>query len=565
MTDERRQTGHSQREGTARPRAERILSGAMLVTLAGIFIVEVLLCLTPPVSRDALIHHLAIPKLWIRHGGFVETPWASFSYMPMNVDILYLVPLLFGNDTIPALIHLFFGWATGYMVYRYLRSQAGRTVALFGLLLFASTPMVMRLSVTAYVDLGMVFFTTAGVLSFLRWRDGSYADIRWLLLSATCMGLAAGTKYNAFISWMFLNGAVCFLYARDTGDQGKAIRWGALYFFLTLAIASPWLVKNLVLNGNPVYPLMENLFVFLHGGREPLGFLATGDAPRGGGYNLIGNRTQVYGETIWNILLLPIRIFFEGRDHVPQRFDGVLNPIFALAMPLAFMGNRKGHRGFLLAYVLFVFVLSALAAEMRIRYILPILPFVTILAVLGLRNGLEWLRGRRGALPAAAAGAVLAGTALFIGMNLSYLAGQFAASRPLAYLAGQETREEYLSRRVGSYPAVSFINRSLPDGAVVYLLYLGGRGYYLDREYIHHVGQETSLIKAMVRSASDTASLTGFLRSLGVTHLLVREDLLWKALEDNFPEATVRGFLETLAQCVIPVYETNGHAVYRIR
>ena len=126
MTDERRQTGHSQREGTARPRAERILSGAMLVTLAGIFIVEVLLCLTPPVSRDALIHHLAIPKLWIRHGGFVETPWASFSYMPMNVDILYLVPLLFGNDTIPALIHLAFGWATGYLVYRYLREQAGR-------------------------------------------------------------------------------------------------------------------------------------------------------------------------------------------------------------------------------------------------------------------------------------------------------------------------------------------------------------------------------------------------------------------------------------------------------
>lgn len=553
--------GHPQRHGDS---GSRILSWALLSVLAGIFIVEVLLCLTPPVSRDALIHHLAIPKLWIRHGAFFETPWAPFSYFPMNVDVLYLVPLLFGNDTVPALIHLAFGWATGYLVYRYLREQAGRAWGLFGLLLFASTPMVVRLSVTAYVDLGMIFFTTAGVLAFLKWRDGRCEVTAWLVVSAACMGAAAGTKYNAFIAWAFVNGAVCFLCAKETKEPGRAIRRAALFFLVALAVASPWLVKNLVLKGNPVYPLMDGLFAFIHGGREPAAFFTAGEAP-GRGFSLVAYRTQMYGEGIGQILLLPLRIFFEGRDNSPQHFDGVLNPFFALALPFAFIGNRGGHRGFLLAFVLFVFGVSALAAEIRIRYVLPILPFVAILAVLGLRNGLEWLRGRRGALPGAAAGAVLAATALFIGMNLSYLAGQYTASRPLDYLAGQETREEYLLRRVGSYPAVSFINRSLPDDAVVYLLYLGGRGYYLDREYIHHVGQETSLIKAMVRSASDTVSLTGFLRSLGVTHLLVREDLLWKALEDNFPEATVRGFLETLAQCVNPVYETNGHAVYRIR
>jgi len=77
--------------------AERAICLVMACALAGILIVEVLLCLTPPVSRDALIHHLAIPKLWIRHGGFIETPWADYSYFPMNVDLLYLVPLLFGK------------------------------------------------------------------------------------------------------------------------------------------------------------------------------------------------------------------------------------------------------------------------------------------------------------------------------------------------------------------------------------------------------------------------------------------------------------------------------------
>ena len=214
----------------ASSRTERILCLVMACVLAGILIIEVLLCLMPPVSRDALIHHLAIPKLWIRHGGFFETPWADFSYFPMNVDLLYLVPLLFGNDRVPAFIHLLFGWGTGYLVYRYLKNHAGRVWGLLGLLVFVSTPMVIRLSITAYVDLGMIFFTTASVLSYLRWRDGGYEDVKWLLLAAVCMGLAAGTKYNALISWLFLGGAVCFLYARDTGKQLQAIRWGAHLF-----------------------------------------------------------------------------------------------------------------------------------------------------------------------------------------------------------------------------------------------------------------------------------------------------------------------------------------------
>jgi hypothetical protein len=41
---------------------------SLCVVIAAILITEVILNLTPPVSRDALIHHLAIPKLWLIHG-----------------------------------------------------------------------------------------------------------------------------------------------------------------------------------------------------------------------------------------------------------------------------------------------------------------------------------------------------------------------------------------------------------------------------------------------------------------------------------------------------------------
>lgn len=544
--------------------ADNVVCQILFCVLAAIFVVEIVLCLTPPISRDALIHHLAIPKLWIRHGGWFETPWAPFSYFPMNVDLLYLISLMFGNDVLPALIHMLFGWGTGYLVYRYLREQAGRLWGLLGLLIFASTPMVIRLSITAYVDLGLVFFTTGSVLAYLRWRDGGYSDAKWLLFSAACMGLAAGTKYNAFITWAFLNGAVCYLYARDTGKQLQALRWGGLFFLVALAVVSPWLVKNLVLKGNPVYPLMDSLFSFIHGGREPAAFLAAGDVTSGG-FSFIRNRMGIYGEEAWEIVLLPLRIFFGGRDHIPQHFDGVLNPLFALAAPFAFLGIRKGHRLFFLSLIAFVFTVSVLTADLRIRYILPILPFAAILAVMGIRNAVDWLQRRLNRAPIAAAGAVMAGVALLMAANLFYLGKLFADIRPLPYILGEESRDAFLTRQVGSYPTVAFINHNLPEDAVIYLLYVSGRGYYLDREYLHHVGMETGIVKAIERSSTDAATLSVFLRSLGATHLLVQERLLVKAIVDNVPEKAVGNVLEKLAQCLIKVYESNGHSVYEIK
>ncbi len=545
-------------------RIKAVMVALILLALAGIAGGELLLCATPPASRDALIHHLAIPKLWIRHGGWFETPWAEFSYFPMNVELLYLVPLVFGNDVLPAFIHMLFGWGTGYLVYRYLREHAGRTWGLLGLLVFASTPMVIRLSVTAYVDLGLVFFTTASVLAYLHWRDGGYGESKWLILSAACMGLAAGTKYNAFITWVFLNGAVCYLYARDTGKQLQALQWGGLFCLIALAVASPWLVKNLLLKGNPVYPLLDSLFSFIHGGREPVAFLAAGDADHHG-FNLIRNRSLLYGEEAWQILLLPLRIFFEGRDHMPQHFDGILNPLLALAIPFAFLGRRKGHRFFFLSLTAFVFCISALTADMRIRYILPTLPFMAILAVQGIRNAVEWLNRVRGRVRGIKIGAAVSCIALLLGMNLLYLGDLVASVRPIHYILGEESREEFLSRQVGSYTAVAFINRNLPEDAVVYLLYLHGRGYYLEREYLHHVGLETGIVRALGRSSTDAETLRTFLRSLGGTHLLVQKVLLLKAIEDNIPREAVGSVLETLAQCLEKLHESNGHAVYRIR
>jgi 4-amino-4-deoxy-L-arabinose transferase-like glycosyltransferase len=99
----------------------------------------------------------------------------------MNIDLLYLVSLYFKNDIVPKFIHFAFGFGTGLLVYAYLKNRFSRNWGLLGFLIFFSTPVIIRLSTTAYVDFGMTFFTTASILAFVRWRDGSYKDTKWLV------------------------------------------------------------------------------------------------------------------------------------------------------------------------------------------------------------------------------------------------------------------------------------------------------------------------------------------------------------------------------------------------
>ena len=70
---------------------------SLLALLAAIILSVIILSLVPPISRDALVHHLNVPKLYLRHGGMYEIPSLPFSYYPMNLDLIYLIPLYLGN------------------------------------------------------------------------------------------------------------------------------------------------------------------------------------------------------------------------------------------------------------------------------------------------------------------------------------------------------------------------------------------------------------------------------------------------------------------------------------
>lgn len=543
------------------------LSTTIMIFLLGIaifvvFCAVVVLSLTPPVARDALIHHLAIPKLWLKNGGFYETSWASYSYYPMNLDLLYLIPLYFQNDIIPNFIHMAFGLGTAFLIYAYIKNMRGHLAGLFGAFIFISTPVVIRMSTVAYVDLGLTFFVTASVFSFVRWRKSQYEDRKWLLISALAMGLALGVKYNALIVWLFLSFAVVFVYSRDTSRQIPALKEGVLYFAVSLIVFSPWLVKNYMLTGNPLYPLFSGIFNIFNTDS------ANGAFSLASGKNYIGIfkiREMMYGESFWETLLTPIRFFFQGQDNSDRFFDGVLNPLLIIFVPFAFLKRAYSKNNLLLLFLsIFIILMTFFLDHLRVRYILPAIPFLTVLTVIGIFNIQDWAAGKSFPFRHAVTTALLCLIVFLAGKNFFYLNNYFETVRPLNYVLGSESRDDYIKRHVQSYSAISFINKNTPSESRIRLILLAGRGYYLNRYYEEDGSFGMDIIRKLVEKSGDEKALRQFLQKLDCTHLLVNQILVNRFVKINYGEQTARKLYEQINEVTKKVYEGEGHAVYQI-
>jgi hypothetical protein len=545
----------------------------LFATVIVFFLTEFILNLTPPISRDALIHHLAVPKLWMKHGGCYEIPWADYSYYPMYMNLFYLVCLYFNNDIAPKFIHLGFGLGTGWLIYVYLKQKFHRNWGLLGMVIFITTPIVVWLSTSAYVDLGMTFFITGSVLSFIKWRDSEYSGFKWFLISSFCMGIAIGSKYNALIAWFIVNLLVMFNYVRDTDRHTGALQYGMLFFVITVLVASPWYLKNYLQTGNPFYPLFNSFFNLID--HQPVQEVLSGLAiKKTGKISFFKLREVMYGESFWETLLIPIRMFFQGKDTSYQYFQGSLNPILIIFLPFAMLNRRYGKDKifFVCFTVIFIFMAFFLTAK-QVRYILPVLPFLSILAVMGIKDFLDKLEqinffsslriGEK--IKSITRLFVFTSVAFLLIFNLIYLKNRINVIKPLSYVTGKESRDAFLRRHLLHYDAVKYINNNLPMDAKVFTVFLGRRGYYFDRAYQNESSFGMSTFRQMVNRSDSEEKFLEYIKSMNVTHILMRADLLNKYLQDNFSTNEVKRLLICVNKYWKKIYEDNGYTVWDIQ
>ena len=147
---------------------------------------------------------------------------------------------------------------------------------------------------------------------------------------------------------------------------------------MTLLPFLPWLLKNWWQTGNPFYPFFPGLF------RAKAA--AVLDAASFPGIGIFDKRELLYGENIWQIVALPLRLFFSGQDDNPQYFDGVLTPLLILLLPWVFTGKWPEDKKLLAGFALLSLLYALFLVDLRVRYVLSIVPPLAILAVYGVFN-----------------------------------------------------------------------------------------------------------------------------------------------------------------------------------
>jgi 4-amino-4-deoxy-L-arabinose transferase-like glycosyltransferase len=457
-----------------------------------------------------------------------------------------------------------FGIGTAWLIYCYLNNKLGRLAGLLGVFIFLSTPIVVRMSTVAYVDLGLTFFTTAAILAFIHWRDGAYKKNKWLFVSAIAMGLALGTKYNALIAWFFISLAVVFLYSRDTEKQWQAIRYGAIFFLVSLIVFSPWLIKNFILTGNPLYPLFNSFFQTGMGNLaadENARSMVSGDANMG----MFKIREIMYGENFWETLLIPVRFFFQGQDYSDRYFDGILNPILIILVPFAFMKKSLyDHKLFFVLFSVFFILAAFFLDQIRIRYILPVVPILSIITAMGLINILNWRMSLSFRLRNVFAVVVLSVFIVVMSKNIFYIKNYYQSIAPMSYILGKESRDEFILHHDHSYAAMKYINKFTPEKTKIRLIFLAQSGYYLDRIYEDDPNFGMDVIRGLAAVSNDDKDFQKHLKSLGCTHFLVRTALFNEFMQNNYSPEVGKLLIQLLNKTTEMIYNKDGYAVYRV-
>jgi len=428
----------------------------------------------------------------------------------------------------------------------------------------------------------LYYFSTASLIYLFKWIEKDF-KIKYLIFSAIWCGLALGTKYNGLIVLFLLTLFVPFIYLRSIHsrmlNQSRAIGYGAVFMIVSLMVFSPWMIKNYIWTNNPIYPLYDSLFnpkkVI------PITIKApdtdSSDSTKNvsndvkkpkGRWGHFAVRKIVYGEKWWETALIPVRVFFQGKDDNPKYFDGRLNPLLFMLPFFAFIRLKKNVHPlrtekkilviFSGLFLLFVFFQT----DMRMRWIGPIISPLVILAVLGLNEIITAINEKCSRTVAKILkGCVIVFITFLVSLNVFYIIGLFKIVDPMSYISGRVGRDEYIERYRPEYEAIRYANETIPDNAKIQCMFLGNRSYYIDREVVFNY----SLASKAVIQKDSSLEILGDLEKKKITHLLIRYDLFNKWLHDNYSDREKEVISNFFINHVELIYSKNGHGLYQLK
>jgi hypothetical protein len=455
------------------------------IVIAPFAVVMILGSMLPSIDFDVLEYHLEGPKEYYKTGRIAFLPHNVYTSMPFGVEMLHLASMevmgdwWWGGLAGQLLIALFAPAATVLIASTALRIGSARA-AWFAAIVYISTPWIYRLAVIAYVEGPLCFYHAAlvwaGVFGFGN-RLISRRSI-WCLLGLLA-GSAMGCKYPALISAVIPFGALSLLDCKRSRSVAPllcyVVGWGV--------VMGPWLAKNVIDTGNPVYPLANSIF---HG--------RYWDQDREIKWSNAHGRKAVTANELVNSLV-----------DVAGRSDWQSSLYLALA-PLAFL--RRGSRPItwvLWGFVAYLFATWWLFTHRLDRFWLPLLPPLAVLAGLGADWARFWVWS------------IILGTVMAIALvtNLTYI------STALAGLNDWTGDLISLRRTCTSSwnESLATLDSKLPPGA--HPLIVGQAAvFHLDRDITYNTVFDPEIIELLASGKTDQ-EFNEALRKRKLTHIYV--------------------------------------------
>lgn len=404
----------------------------------------------PPTGIDELMYHLAVPKLYLQHGGFRPVIFNPQSNLVMLSEMNYLPVLLTGNGNGCCLIGFSVGCALLGLI-AMLGKQLGNLQNPFpGILIFLSLTNTMANMSGCNVDFAMAMFVLQGFFFWIKYREQT-SSLTMVLL----MGFAVQSKVMGFFGVFALAGSA-MLSSRRTA---KAM---AVILLLSLLFGLPWILKN---------------WLYAHAATESLAGAANLErVVSSHGPSLVGHWISMLGQFLLRMLRAPWSYSLFPSQHRMDTFG----PLFLTLLPgLLFVENKKSLVLPLVFVTIYISLISAMEVVYRgnagvsIRYSIPVLVLICSLA------DYAWHKGFA-SFPAARK--LVALLVLFVAsVNLVILAKRYRADiRSVLSLKGNHA---YLMENLPEYPAIHFANKQAgPTDTLMADVCFGT--YYIDIPYL---------------------------------------------------------------------------------
>ncbi|MGH9885452.1 MAG: ArnT family glycosyltransferase, partial [bacterium] len=483
--------------------------GVCLVVASLAFLLDLCWAIAPEVQYDGLAYHLAVPKLYLQQGAIVNLPYFFHSYFARMFELLFLPCLAFGGTEAAAKLVVLGASVVGALAVFVLgRIVFDVQVGCWAAVLFFTTPVVSGLSGTTHVDLAIGLFLSATLVGCLRWSQSAAPG--WLYLTALLAGSALAVKVNAAFG-LVVPGFVV-LAPLTARRELRPLLGGALAF---LVVAAPWFLLIRGWTGNPVFPLYNGLF----------------QSPLWDPTNRLMNAEDFgIGRSLGSLFRLPFSFTFDTTHFGEGEPRGAAGVALLLALPWLVLGFRKQSAGVRLLAATAVVYLALWAWTFQyVRYYVPILPAVCVLAAVSLR-----LLGPVAWVPIVCQ--IVVTPAWF---------WQIEDRVPLALALGRETRESFRHRSITGYAMAQRLNRVVPSNGRVLGVSAEGIRFHLDAPL---ETSSDSLLTSPVRTLSGMApdrALAERIAQLGFTHILADRAVL--AAPDRYYPYLTPAFLHDFA------------------